>query len=122
MIAAIWIAAGLALLLWSLLGWGLYALLRLDQAWLGELGPLLDEVPFGPWLDRWLPGWQALVELGIDAVQLALGALGASAPIVVWVVWGLGTLLLVGAAGLLSLFVVLVRDKPAAVITPGQRP
>lgn len=114
MLTAIWILVGLGLALWSLTGWGLYTLLRLDNAWLGDLKPLIDEVPFGPWLDAWIPGWQALLELSIDSVQWLLGWMGAAAPVVVWVVWGLGTLMLVGGGALLSLVVVLLRDRKPA--------
>jgi hypothetical protein len=111
MIAAIWLGVAVALVLWSLLGWGLYRLLSQPHAWLGDPQPLLDQVPFGEWLDQWLPGWQALAALTIDAVQMALGALGAAAPVVAWAVWGLGTLALVGFGALASLVVALVRES-----------
>lgn len=114
MLTAIWIFVVALLGLWSLTSWGLYTLLSLDNQWLGELRPLLERVPFADWLDRWAPGWQALAELSIDAVQVALGALGAAAPVVVWVVWGVGTLVLTGVGVVLSLLVALLRDKPAA--------
>lgn len=117
MLIALWIFVGLGVALWSLLGWGLYALLSLDhQQWLGDLKPLIDQIPGGAWLERWIPGWQALAELSIEAVQLALGWLGAAAPIVVWAVWGVGTLLLVGGGAVLSLIIVLLRDKPKAAV------
>jgi hypothetical protein len=112
MLTAIWIFATLGIALWSLMGWGLYTLLSLDHQWLGDLKPLLDRVPYGDLLERWIPGWQLLAELSIDAVQWTLGWLGAAAPVVVWVVWGLGVMVLAGVGAGLSLFVVLVRDKP----------
>lgn len=112
MLTAIWIFVVLGVLLWSLMGWGFYALLSLDHQWLGDLKPLLDEVPFAALLERWVPGWQVLVELSIDAVQWMLGWLGAAAPIVVWVVWGGGVLVLTGIGAVLSLIVVLLREKP----------
>ena len=114
MLIAIWIFVTLGIGLWSLMGWALYTLLALDHQWLGDLKPLLDQVPWGAQLERWLPGWQALAELAIDAVQWALGWLGAAAPVVVWAVWGLGVLLLAGAGAVLSLIVALLRDKSAA--------
>jgi hypothetical protein len=116
MLIALWILIGVGVAVWSLLGWGLYALLALDhQQWLGDLKPLIDQVPFGHWLERWFPGWQAVAELAIEAVQLALAWLGAAAPIVVWGVWGVGTLVLVGIGAALSLLIVLLRDKPRPV-------
>lgn len=112
MLTALWIFVGFGVLLWSLMGWGLHALLSLDhQQWLGDLKPLLDQVPYGEWLERWVPGWQALAELSIDAVQWALGWMGAAAPVVVWVIWGLGTLLMVGAGAVTSMIIVMLRDK-----------
>lgn len=117
MLIAIWVLVGIGVAVWSLLGWGLYGLLSLDhQQWLGDLKPLIDQVPGGAWLEQWFPGWQALAELTIEAVQLALGWLGAAAPVVVWAVWGVGTLLLVGCGALLSLIVALLRDKPKAPV------
>ena len=114
MIAAIWIFVLALTALWSLSSWGLYQLLSLDNQWLGELKPLMAQVPFADFLDRWVPGWQSLVALSIDAVQLALGSLGAAAPVVVWVVWGVGTIALVGTGTILSLIVALLRDKSEA--------
>jgi len=113
MLIAIWSLVGLGLALWSLLGWGLYSLLALDhRQWLGDLKPLLDQVPFGAWLDAWIPGWQALAALAIDGVQWALGWTVGAAPVVAWAVWGVGTLAMVGGGALLSLLVLLLRDKP----------
>jgi hypothetical protein len=115
MLIALWVVVGIGVALWSLLGWGLYAMLSLDhEQWLGEVRPLIDQVPGGTWLEQWFPGWRALAELSMDAVQLALGWLGAAAPIVVWAVWGVGTLLIVGGGAVLSLIVVLLREKPRA--------
>lgn len=112
MLTAIWLFVVLGVALWSLMGWALYALLSLDHHWLGELKPLLEQVPYGDWIERWIPGWQALAALSIDAVQWALGWLGAAAPVVVWLVWGLGVLALAGLGAGLSLIVVLLRDRP----------
>lgn len=114
MITAIWIFVLALAGLWSLASWGLYALLSLDNQWLGDLKPLLEQVPFSAWLDRWVPGWQAVTELAIDAVQLALGSLGAAAPVVVWVVWGVGVLVLSAIGGLVSLLVLLLREDGKA--------
>ena len=73
MITAIWIFVIALFSLWSLTSWGLYQLLALDNQWLGELKPLLERVPFAEWLDRWVPGWQALVELSIDLGAIPVG-------------------------------------------------
>lgn len=127
MITAIWIFVLALLGLWSLVFWGLYSLLSMDQAWLGELKPMLDRVPMADGLDRWVPGWQALAELAIDAVQWALGVLGGAAPTIVGVVWGVGTLALVAVGALLSLLVALLSDRddagrPAPVHRPPSPP
>jgi hypothetical protein len=114
MITAVWIAVAAALSLWSLLAWGIYRLLLLDPRWLGELDPVIQQVPYGDWLERWLPGWQALVTLAIDTVQAALGWLGAAAPVVVGIAWGVGAVLLLAGGGLLTLVIALLRDKPGS--------
>ena len=113
MLAALWIFVGFGILLWSLMAWGVHTLLSRDrQQWLGDLRPLLDEVPHGALLERWIPGWRVLAELAIDAVQWSLGWMGAAAPVAVWVVWGLGTLLMAGAGAATSRLIVMLRDKP----------
>lgn len=127
MIAALWIFVLALLGLWSLVFWGLHSLLSMDQAWLGELKPMLERVPMADWLDRWVPGWQTLAELAIDAVQWVLGVLGGAAPTVVWLVWGVGTLALVAVGALLSLLVTLLSDRhearqPAASPPPPSPP
>ena len=92
MIAFIWIVAALGLVVWSLVAWGLYRLLVLDPTWLGELGPLIDKVPFADWLDVWVPGWQQLLRFGIEITESLLGWLGGAAPWVVGVTWASGAL------------------------------
>ena len=111
---AIWIFIVALIGLWSLTAWGLYTLLSANNAWLGDLKPLLDQMPFGPWLERWLPGWRALAEFTIDAVQAGLGVLGGAAPVIVWAVWGAGTIALTLVGALLSMLVTTLRDKPRA--------
>lgn len=113
MLVTLWIVVGVGVALWSLLGWGAYELLSTDPAWLGDVRLLLDRVPFADLLAHWVPGWRALAEFVLDALQWALGGLNAAAPVVAWAVWGVGTLVLVGAGALLSLLVALLRDKPA---------
>jgi len=122
MIIAIWIFAFLGLVAWSLVSWGLYALLSLDPAGLDDLKQLVDRIPFGELLSQWLPGWQELLRAGISLTQSALGWVGGAARLVVWVVWAVGALLLAGSGGLLTLMVVLLRDKPkpaTPVLSPG---
>lgn len=113
MLIAIWILTALALVAWSLLAWGTHALLTLDPGRVGALGPLIEKIPYGEWIDRWIPGWQDLLRLALELTQVVLGWVGSAAPIVVGVAWGVGTLGLLGVAGLLTLLVKLARPKPA---------
>lgn len=123
---AIWTVTAIVLGLWTLLAWGTAALLGADSAWVGDIRPLIDRVPFGSWLDIWVPGWQAMAHAMIEVTQATLGWLGAHAGWVVWLVWGGGALILVGAAALLSLIVVLVkkttRPMPMPPVGPGAPP
>jgi hypothetical protein len=105
----IWTLTLLVLGLWSLLAWGTQALLTLDPSWVGNLKPLVEKVPYGALIERWLPGWQELLLALADLTQALLGRLGGAAGIVVWVLWGLGTLMLIGLAGLLSAGVGIAR-------------
>jgi hypothetical protein len=114
MLIAVWIVVALLLALWSLGAWGLHALLTLDATALSDLKPMVERIPYGELLSRWVPGWQDLVHLLIDLTQTVLGWIGGAAPVVVWVAWGVGALLLLLLGGLLSLVVALIRKSAAA--------
>lgn len=116
MIFAIWIFTALLLGLWSLAAWGLHAVVTHGVQWIAELKPLLQRLPFGELIERWMPGWVEGMELLLDLVQSALGWLGGAAPALgwmVWVAWGVGALLLLLGALLLSGVVVLLRKSGA---------
>lgn len=119
MIAAIWIFTGLGLALWSLLAWGLYALLRLTPGWVGELKPWLADVPLHDWLEGWLPGWRGLAEALLDLLQAVIAllgsAVGGSAPWLVCGAWALGALLMLGFAAVLHA-IVRAASRPAPVV------
>lgn len=119
MILAIWIVALLLLGLWSLAGWGVHALLVSGVQWVGDLKPLLDKIPLSAFIEQWVPGWQDGLRLALDLMQAGLGWLGGAAPVLVWVVWGVGSVLLLGLALLLTGVVALVRKStPPAPATP----
>ena len=102
MVIAVWILTLFSCVLWSLGAWGLHTLLSLDTARVADLKPLIDQLPerlpYAGIIDAWLPGWRDLLKLGVDLMQTVLGWIGSAAPAVVWTVWGLGTLLLLGLA------------------------
>ena len=117
MILAIWLVALCLLGLWSLAGWGLHALLVSGVQWAGELKPLLERIPFSAWIERWVPGWIDALHMAVDLMQALLGWLGSAAPVLVWAVWAVGAMLLLGLDLLLSMVVALVRKNsppPAA--------
>ncbi len=111
MILFIWAAALFFLGLWSLVGWGLHAVVSIDGSWVGQLEPLIQKVPFGDLLERWLPTWQDLLRTALDLTQSGLAWLGAAAPVVVWVLWAIGAFVLVGTAALLTVIVVILRRQ-----------
>lgn len=118
MIIAIWILALLGLALWSLVAWGLGALLGMDaRALVGDLKPLIDQIPYGALIEQWVPGWQGLLHATLDLAQTLLGWLGSAGPVLVWVLWGLGAAALLAVAGVLTLVVSLARRA-----TGGSRP
>ncbi len=105
----IWILALLSLGLWSLLAWGVAALLGLDPSWVGDLEPLVKQVPYAEVINAWIPGWQGLVLATLDLTRTLLGWLGGAGVVVVWVLWGLGAAVVLGLAALASLAVALIR-------------
>lgn len=114
MLTAIWIIAAVLLALWSLSAWGLHALLVNGAGWATDLRPLIDDIPYGEVIERWIPGWRQMLSLALDFAQTALTWVGDSATLVAWLVWGAGALMLAGTAGVLSLIVVLLRPKAGA--------
>ena len=114
---AIWILAALALGLWSLLAWGTATLLGLDPSWVADLKPLVDQIPYAAVIDTWLPGWREMLLVVLDFTRWLLGWAGGAGQVLVWVLWGVGALLIAGAAGVLSLVVALVRKSSARTPT-----
>lgn len=123
MIAAIWILTALGLIVWSLVAWGVHALLGVDPAWVGDLAPLIDKIPYGEVIDAWFPGWRDLLQLSLDIGRAVLGWLGGAAPVMVGVIWAVGAVLLLALAGLLHLIVALLTRGARAVggAAPGSR-
>ena len=118
---AIWGLAMVGLGLWSLAAWVLSMLLGADPSWVGNLKLLLVHVPFGDWLDQWLPGWQGLVSALLDLTQAMLAGLGSAAPWLVGGLWALGAIGIVGVGALLSGLVALMRraSRPVPPSGPG---
>lgn len=116
MLIALWILTLFVLGAWSLTAWGLHAVLTLDAARVDDLKPLIDQIPHAALIEVWIPGWQDLLRATVDLAQGVIGWVGGAAPVIVWVLWGLGTLVIVGVALLLTLVVRLMtrRSGPAA--------
>lgn len=129
MVIAIWIAALLVWALWTLGAWGLHALLSLDTARLGDLKPLIDQLPdklpYATVIDAWLPGWREMLKIVIDLMQWVMGWIGSAGPAVVWGVWGVGTLMGLAFAGLATWVVRSLLREQAPIIkestAPGNR-
>ena len=113
MLLLIWTLAALGLALCALLAWALYALLRIDPAWLSDLPGLAQQLPFQGELDRFVPGWQELLRWAVEAAQWLLGWAGAAAPVLAWVVFALCASFVLMGAALLTLAVKLLRRQPA---------
>jgi hypothetical protein len=108
---AIWIFTFIGLAVWSLLTWGLHALLSIDPKWLDDVEELVRRVPYADLIERWFPGWQQLLGVAMDLAQTVLGWVGSNAPLVAWIVWGIGALMLLSIGGVLSLMVCLLSEK-----------
>ncbi|MCU0969217.1 MAG: hypothetical protein MUF03_10445 [Rubrivivax sp.] len=116
MLIAIWTVTLLLGLLWSLASWGLHALLSMDPGPLGDLKPMIDQIPHAAVIEQWIPGWREMLQLAVDATQWALGWVGSAAPVIAWGIWAVGLALLVGTALVLTLVVRLIRRKPATPV------
>ncbi|OYT88040.1 MAG: hypothetical protein CFE46_06315 [Burkholderiales bacterium PBB6] len=112
MMAALWIVTAIALLLWSALAAGLWALLSIDPAWVAELHTRMADTKLGDLLDVWLGGWDEWLAW---AIELSQGLLRSLQGWLVWIlgaVWGLGTLVVLGITGLLHLAIRESQPKP----------
>ena len=114
MLALIWILTLLSLALWSLAAWGLHTLLTIDPAWVEDVDALIRQVPYADAIERWFPGWQQMLSAAMDLAQVALGWVGSNAPLVAWIVWGIGALGLLGLGTVLTLIVCLLRERNVA--------
>jgi hypothetical protein len=117
----IWSFAVLGLLLWTALAWATAWLLGLDPNWVGSMADKLGQLPGAAFFDTWVPGWEVLLGGTLAAAQALLAFAGGAGVVLVWVFWGFGAALLVGAAALGSLAVVLIRraTRPAPPAAPG---
>ena len=115
MLVVIWIFTLLGLVLWSLAAWGLHTLLAIDPRWIDDMDTLVRHIPYAEQIDRWFPGWQGMLGALLDLAQLVLSWVGNNAPLVAWIVWGIGAIALLTIAIVLTLLVCLLRDKPAGV-------
>ncbi|MCW5636252.1 MAG: hypothetical protein KIT17_23150 [Rubrivivax sp.] len=109
---AIWIVTALLVGFWTLVAWGVSTLLGLATGAPGlpaEWYEWLGSLPGAVWLDVWMPGWREGLVWAAQVFGAAVGWLGDAAPVLVWVVWGLGAAALVLCAALLSGLVALVR-------------
>jgi hypothetical protein len=115
-LALIWILTLIGLAVWSLLTWGLHTLLVIDPRWIDDVEKLIHEIPYADLIDDWIPGWQQLLQVTMDLAQTVLYWVGSNAPLVAWIVWGIGALVILGTGLALTLVVCLLREKkPRAV-------
>lgn len=106
---AIWLITLACLGLWTLLAWALASLLGMDPAWVGDMKPLIAQLPYGDVIEAWVPGWQALAASLLDLAQGLLAWLGELGPWLALALWALGAAFIVGTGALLSFIVALVR-------------
>lgn len=119
MLIALWSLTAFALFLWSLSAWGMHSLMTLDPAWLDDIDLLMAQMPFASTIDLWFPGWQELLRVSVRLAKELLVWIGGAAPFIVWIVWGVGTLILLLLAGLLTLLLMLWRRRSYTPSRPG---
>ena len=116
----IWLITFSCLGLWTLLAWALASLLGMDPSWVGDMKPLIAQLPYGNVIEAWVPGWQALATSLLDLAQALLHWLGDVGPWLALALWSIGAACIVGTGALLSFVVVLVRRarRPAPPAPP----
>ncbi|PZN95251.1 MAG: hypothetical protein DCF30_19205 [Hyphomicrobiales bacterium] len=92
--SSVWVAAIAALVVWSLLGWGGHALLDWSSDWAAANADKISPVP----------------EV-VEWVSWSFRSLGYASEIVVLIVWAIGSILIIGLAGLISRFLAGRRGK-----------
>jgi hypothetical protein len=110
-LAFVWILTLLGLAVWSALAWGLHAVLTIDPRWVDNVESLIHEVPYADLITDWIPGWQQLLQVTMDLAQTVLSWVGSNAPLVAWIVWSIGALVILGTGLVLTLIVCLLREK-----------
>ena len=108
---AIWVFVFVGWAIWSLLAWGLHAVLSIDPQWLDDVEALVLRVPYADTIERWFPAWREMLGAAVDLAQTVLGWVGSNAPLVAWIVWSIGSLMLLASGGVLSLIVCLLTEK-----------
>ncbi len=114
----IWALAALALGCWTLLAWASAWVLGLDPAVLGTWSGRVAELPGAAWLDVWLPGWDGLLSAQLELTRGLFLALGQVGPWLVWGLWALGAVLIVGCGAAASALVAVARRATASVTKP----
>lgn len=111
MMLAIWIITLCGVALWSLSCWGLHVLLTLGPDRIHELKPMIEQIPYAEQIERWIPGWQTLLQFAIDITQGVFSAVANAAPWLALAIWASGMLILLLVAGGVSLVVALIRSE-----------
>ena len=120
--ALIWFVVAAFLALWSLAAWALHAFAVWSVSNAGALSGVTagaDAIALPDWLAPWVPPeiaqWVSglLAGLGpvVDSVLQAAPALAGGVTVVTWVVWGIGSVLLVLLGAGLHLLVALWRRR-----------
>lgn len=123
-----WFLVLALLALWSLAAWALHAVAVWTFSSAGALsGAASGAMSLPAWLAPWVPPeiaqWasQAMAGFGpvVDGVLQAAPALAGAVTVATWLVWGIGSVLLVLLGAGLHLFIALWRRRRAKARGPG---
>lgn len=125
-----WFFVASLLALWSLAAWALHALAHWTVSSAGAFsgaGSAIGSIPWPAWLSPWLPPeftqWlgQVLRAAGpvLDGLLQATPALASGVSVVAWVVWGIGSVLLLLLGAGLHLLIALGRRHGGGGARPG---
>lgn len=128
-----WFVVFSLLALWSLTAWAFHAIGAWTVSSAGVLANdarALDGLRLPDWIAAWVPpeigsALTSMLTALIPAVEFVLGlvpALGAGLSVAVWIVWGIGSVLLIVLGFVLTGLIAMLRRRAFLRAGPGRDP
>lgn len=128
-----WFVVFSLLVLWSLAAWAFHSIVAWTVSKAGVLtggSGAIEALRVPDWLAPWIPPEVAVaftsvlsaLTPAIEALLNLAPALAGGLSVAVWVVWGVGSALLIGLGFLLSGLIAMLRRRTSVLAVPSPRP